>query len=223
MAVQQLRVNAPSNVSLTDGNTYDAIAGKSAEQLIAELHGKYYTQTYRQKLWHASITTATAIPIFATNMTPNFAIVNPPGNNTYIVLARINVGFVAGTSVASTIGYAYLPGINPGMVGTLNTVSTFTAGPAIQPGIVGQKYGGNALFLSSMTVGGAVNQWTVHKWSNMSAGVVTATSTAAAFSMWEDFDGMVVIPPGVGWAPMSQPALVTTMQISVSAYEVPFP
>lgn len=190
---------------------------------ISQLHGKYYTQASSGNVWHASITTASAIPIFATNMTPNFGFFNPAGNNKAIVLINCVIGFVAGTSVASTIGYAFLNPAGSAMAGTAAPISTFTAGPAMRGGIVGQTYGGSVQFASSMTVGGVVSAWTTYKWSNFSTGVITATSTAAAFTMEEDFEGSIIIPPNTAFAPMSQPAMASTMQVSMSFYEIPWP
>ena len=61
MPAIQIQPGPPSNNSATDGQLYTMLGGKSTEGIVAELHGKYYTQNYRQKLWHANITTATAI------------------------------------------------------------------------------------------------------------------------------------------------------------------
>ena len=47
-------VNAPANASIADGSQPIALMGKSAELIVAELHGKYYTQAYRNNLFNGS-------------------------------------------------------------------------------------------------------------------------------------------------------------------------
>ena len=217
----QVRTSALSNTSGTDGNPYDMLGGKQAEAIVAELHGKYYTQTYRGKIWNASLTTASAIPLFATNATPNFFIHNPAGNMTNIVLVRINIGFHAGTGIAGAIGYAYLPNAGSGGLGTAAPYSAITAGPALRSGLVGQPYTGNVIFGSAATIGGAVpSALTVYRWSNLSQGA-PITSTTSIYSMYEDFDGTVVIPPNTAFCLVGSIAIAETFMISLVAYEAP--
>jgi len=47
MPISQLRTANIPSTSLADNSTPDALAGKAGEAIVAELHGKYYTQTYR--------------------------------------------------------------------------------------------------------------------------------------------------------------------------------
>jgi len=216
MPTVQVRVAAPTNVSATDNNVYDLLGGKSQEAIVSELHGKYFTQTYRGRLWHASITAATAIPAFATNATPNFGIFNPAGNNTAVVLARFNVGFAAGTGIAGQIGYAYLNPAGTAPAGTAAPVSAYTAGPAIQSGVAGGKYAGNIIFGSSFTIGGVVSALTIHKWANLSQGA-PITTTAAMYSLFEDFDGTVIVPPNTLWCPVASAAIAETSMITLRA------
>lgn len=223
MPVSQVRVGNPTNVSLSDNNVYDQLGGKQGDAMVSELHSKYFTQTYRGAMWHASNATASpvAIPLFATNCTPTFAILNPAGNTTAIVPTRINFGWTAGTGIAGCIGYAYLPIVGQG-VGTAAAVSTYTVGPSIKSGIVGKSYAGNAAFWISATIGGAVVTPSLYKWSNIGQGA-PITSTASMWSLFEDFDGTVIIPPGQLWFPIASVAIAETFQISLSAYEIPWP
>lgn len=216
-----VRTQAISNTSGTDGSDYPLLGGKMGEGIVAELHGKYYTQTYRQKLWCASLTSASAIPLAATNATPNFIIWNPAGNQTNVVLVRLNVGFSAGTGVAGTIGYSYIPLAGAGVAGT-SAISAFTAGPALQSGVIGQKYGGNVLFGSAATVTGTAPNIPVRwRWSNLSQGAAL-TSTAAMYSLYEDFDGNGILPPNTALYLDASVAIAETVMISLIAYEMPF-
>ncbi len=212
----------PSDMSGTDGQPYDLLLGKQSEGIFSELHGKYYTQTYRGRLWSASLATATAIPALATNATPNFFVVNPAGNMTNVVLVRLNVGFVAGTGIAGQIGYAYLPNAGGGGVGTLAPFSAFsTVAAGIKSGKIGQLYAGNIMFGSAATIGGVVpSALTLWRWSNLSQGA-PITTTATAYSLFEDFDGTAILPPNTGFALVATAAIAETMMISLIAYEAP--
>lgn len=191
-------------------------------QLVDSLHGRYYTQCAKGALWSATLATASAIPIFATNVTPNFIIWNPAGNTTNVVLCRLNIGFSAGTGVAGAIGYAYLPNAGGGATGTAAPMSAFTAVAAgIKSGVIGKTYAGNIQFGSAATISGTVpSAATLHRWSNLSQGA-PITSTPAAYSLFEDFDGTVIIPPNTAWFPVGTPAPAETFMISLVAYEVP--
>lgn len=210
--------NIPDNVA-----PVNQLGGSSGEAVVAELHGPYFTQTYRGKCWHASNATGSpvAIPLFATNATPTFGIFNPAGNNTAVVLKRICFGWTAGTGIAGSIGYAYLNPAGTATAGTAAPISTSTAGPTIQNGIVGTPYSGNIVFGTSFTIGGAVSALKMHKWSGIGQGA-PITSTAAMWTLFEDFDGTVIVPPNTLWCPVASVAIAETFQISLSAYEIPW-
>src|SRR5712664_361685 len=100
MPLMQVQPGAIPASSLPDGPPAPLLGGRSGEAIVAELHGKYYAQTYRGKAWNLTLTTASAIPLFATNATPNFFIWNPVNSSVNCVLVRFTVGFSAGTGVA---------------------------------------------------------------------------------------------------------------------------
>lgn len=223
MPLNQLTVRPPT--PLPDASQpIDVIGGKFGETLVSQLHPPLFNQAMRNNLWTASNATGSpvAIPLFATNATPTFGIFNPAGNNKAFVLQRYNVQFTAGTGIAGGIGYAYLSPAGSAAAGTAAPISTFTAGPAMKSGIVGQTYGGNLIFGISFTIGGAVSALTLHRWSNLSQGA-PITSTASFWNLYEDFDGGVIIPPGTLWAPVASVAIAETCQESVVGYEIPWP
>lgn len=220
--ILEARVKAPPNVSSTDGSTYEASLGKLQELLFSELTGKYFTLNYRGKVWAASLTSASAIPVAATNATPNFIVWNPSGNTTAVALIRLNVGFAAGTGVAGMIGYSYIPNAGSA-VATAASISAFTAGPAIQSGIGGTAYGGNVKFGTAATVTGTGNGIPVRwRWSNLSQGA-PITTTTSVYSLYEDFDGTMILPPNVAFYIDASAAIAETMMISLVAAEVPWP
>jgi hypothetical protein len=221
MILQGQIVPLPSS-NLPDGSNQNLLQGKSGEGIFAELHGKYLTQAYRGKLWNASITTASAIPAAATNATPNFIIWNPAGNTSAVVPVRLNVGFAAGTGIAGQIGYTYVPNAGTG-IATAAAFSTLTAGPAIRSSIAGAAYLGNVLFGTAATGTGTAPYVPVRwRWSSLSQGA-PITTTASAYTLFEDFDGSLILPPNTAFYLDATAAIAETMMISLVAYEIPWP
>lgn len=205
---------------LTD-QPQNLMGGRMGEAMVAELHGKYFTQNYRGKLWHAALTAASAVPVFATNATPNWAIWNPAGNSTAVVLTRMNFGFSAGTGIAGQIGYAYLPNAGAA-IGTAAPMSAVTTG-TITMGVVGQTYSGQVKFLTAATLTGTgISALTNYRYSCVSQGA-PITSTAAMYNLWEDFDGTVIIPPNTLFCVVASTAIAETGMIAGTAYEIPYP
>lgn len=219
MPLMQGQPSAPSATSLPDGQTATQLFGRQAEGVVTELHGKYYVQTYRGKAWNLTLTTASAIPVFATNATPNFFIWNPPGSGVNCVPIKLAIGFSAGTGVAGAIGYAFLTGVNA-LVGTAAPVSAATK-LALNSGICGGVYGGLTIGGTAATIGGvAPNALTLYRQSNLSQGA-PITTTAAAYSLFEEFDGTVIIPPSTLFCLVGTPAPAETFMISLAGYDAP--
>jgi len=196
-----------------------SVVGSSGEAVYSELHGKYYTQNYNGKLWIASLTSASAIPVAATSATPNFIVWNPASNNQNVIPVSISVGFAAGTGIAGAIGYSYIP--NAGStVATGAAMSAFTAA-TIRGGVAAKAYAGKVLFGTAATVTGTGNSVPVRwKWSQFSQGA-PLTSTAAAYSLIEHFDGSLILPPGAAFYVDASAAIAETVMISLVAYEAP--
>lgn len=224
MPLAQVQVGAPPNTNLPDGSIQNQLGGKAGEGMVSQLHGRLFSQTYRRNLWVASnaVGSPVAIPLMATNATPTFGIFNPAGNTTAVVLVKWNAGWTAGTGIAGSIGFAYLPNAGTAPAGTAAPISTYTAGPSIKMGMVGQTYGGNVLFGISFTIGGAVQALTLHRWSPVGQGA-PITSTAAIYTVGEEFDGSVIVPPNTLYAPVASVAIAETFQQSLVAYEIPYP
>lgn len=222
MPVIQGICRAPSNVSGTDGNSYDLMIGKVGALMVAEMHGKYMFQNYRGNVASASLSSASAMVAPATNATPNFAIWNPAGNNTAAALIKVNYGYVSGTPAAATIGYSYVPYAGATIGGT-SAISAFTA-LTVKSGIVGKTYAGNILAGSAATVTGTgISAGALLRYSGISTGAIPSASVAEGMNMVDEFDGNMIVPPGVMWYPVTSAASVATYLISAVWEEIPWP
>lgn len=218
----QVRVGAPSNVNGTDNQLYDLLGGKSSEAIVAELHGKYFTQNYRGNLFYASLTSASALVAPATNATPNFALWNPAGNNVAVSLVRASYGYVSGTPAAGVIGYQYVPYAGSTIGGT-SAVSAFTT-VTVRSCIVGKGYAGNVLAGSAATVTGVgIAAEVTARYTGLSQGILAAASVPPGLNMNDEFDGTMIVPPGFLWFPITSAASSATYMISAIWEEVPWP
>ena len=105
------------------------LAGKTAELMVAGLHGNLYTATYRGMMFHGYNTTASAIPITSTTA-PTFILWNPYGSGVNCVLVHYVVGYAAGTNVEGNVQLAVIQGAGA-MVATGAPITAFTDGPTL--------------------------------------------------------------------------------------------
>ena len=202
MPATQIQVGAPSNVSATDGGLYTQLGGKSTEGIIAELHGKYYTQNYRGNMFMVSTVGAgLAIPILST-MAPTLVLWNPLGSGKNAVLVRASL---ANTNNATTAAGAIflMADFNAG-----NTIATGACFTAFTQAALGTNLfncmlgGGNVSVMKSSAT--ATNTLTAASTLIVatlgSSGVGTVAGMVAANSapaIVYDFDGSIIVPPGV--------------------------
>lgn len=118
----------PTTISQFDGssNVQDAL-GKAGETMVAELHGKYYTQSYRGSMFWATQVATTAPAIYTATAVTSFGLWNPTGSGKNCVLSKIiYVPTVAGASVVNTLGLAVTQNTGSAL-GTAAPLSAITA------------------------------------------------------------------------------------------------
>lgn len=196
-------VGAPSTTSAADGSNQPLLQGKAAEAIVAELHGKWYTNAYRGNVFIGSTALAgTTMPVNANNLVSTFTLWNPLGSGKNLELISYDLG-VAGTTTA-VIGSVALVG----QVGIGATIVIPTSQTALTPinGLVGAGSAAQGRLFSAATLTGTPS---VFASLGISFGT-TGASPGPATAHYE-FDGKLIIPPGV---------LVTT--VSTAAQTQPF-
>lgn len=180
MAIMQGVVNAPSSISATDGTNPLVLQGKAGEILAAELHGKWYTASYRNRVFNASTVAAgTTIPISSTTA-PTFTLYNPLGSGVNVELISTDVGLTNATSVVSPIALALTSGL----------VVAPTSVTAITPwsGNLGGSGVAQAKVYSAATLAAA---------STTFLNLFSVSATSGAFPNFHyDFDGKIIVAPG---------------------------
>lgn len=195
MPVMYGAVGAPSTTSAADSSNLPILQGKQSEMIVSELHGKYYTQTYRSNVfWASAAATGIITTIFSNTTYVGLLLWNPQGSGKNLVPIRALQGRILAATTVCSFGHSYL--INAGAgVGTAAPVTAFTAitatrGSANNPGLTGQ---GSSVAL----VGGGATFTTALGWGRAN-GLAVGTETTAIVEQpfVEDFDGHLVIPPG---------------------------
>jgi hypothetical protein len=204
-------VAAPSTTSAADGTNLPLLQGKQGEGIVAEIHGRHYTQNYRGNLFFASTAaTGVTISIFSNASYTGLALWNPQGSGKNLSVIRT---LWAQTTVATTAagqGYAWLnnAGASLGTAAPISALSTTGVirgtGQCSVPGI-GASVVQNAVISATLT--------TAMTWGRFSGGAIGtgATTVQASLGVVADvFDGDMIIPPGTFWAMTSSAASAST-------------
>lgn len=213
MSLNQVTVYNPSNTSSADGSTLTALAGKAGEQIVTELHGKWYTQAYRGNVFIGSTALAgTVIPINAASLVSTFTLWNPLGSGKNLEMISYDLG-IAGTTTAviGSIGLVYQAGIGAGIV--IPTSQTALTPVNAMVGL------GNAPVGKLLSAGTLTGTPTVLGSLGISFGT-TGASPGPATAHYE-FDGKLIIPPGVLVTTVSTAAQTQAMQQQFIWAEVP--
>jgi hypothetical protein len=216
MALNQGQVIDVTQSSATDGNQYIAPLGRQTEQLVTELHGKYYTQAYRGRLFHGSINTAAAIPVTSATGLTGPVLWNKTGNSRNMVLVRLTLGWTGTTEAPGAFQLAWAG--NAGS--TVATGALMTAFTAVTPynANLGSGTAATCFMGSAATLTAAMTQFITLGFSHLTT---TGTSTFGSFQIIYDFDGTLIIPPGVAATIVATTATASLYTSTVSWYESP--
>ena len=180
------------------------------------MDGYIAQQALAKKLFIGSTTNA-GVTVPAYNATSQvFGLWNPAGTNKNLVLVKFQAGLVSlGTEAVSALGLSYLTNTGAS-IATGSPVTAFTETSAIG-GFIGQENDAKGRFTLSATISAPTFFYSLGL-SNNSTDISTSQEGLVQFQ--HDFDGQIVIPPGVyvGLGGSVAPGLV--MQASLSWFEV---
>lgn len=180
MPIMYGAVGAPSTTSAADGANQPVLQGKSGEFVATELHGKWYTSTYRGKTFIGS-TAAAGVTIPASNATAaTFALYNPLGSGVNMELVSLQIGDANATMVVNTLGLGLISGL----------LVAPTALTAIAPlnALLGGASGAQGKIYSAATLAAAASAF---YW------MFNVGATTGAFpNFGHEFDGRVILAPG---------------------------
>lgn len=220
MPLNQGQVIDISQTSATDGNQYTAPLDRQSAQVVTELHGKYYQWAFRGRLFIGSTPIAgVAIPI-SSSTAPTPCLWNPIGSGVNAVLVRYTAAYTGGTGVVTGFGYYALTGAGS-VIGAANAPVSAFAATTPTNAMVGFGAASKVKWSSTGTVT-LTAAGTLVKAMNMGQAVTAATNTnLPQGGIVEDFDGTLIIPPGVLFYPAGTAASGDTFAQSLVWYEAP--
>ena len=209
----------PSGAASADGSTPSINMGRANEALVAELHGKYFTQCYRGNVFLASTTAAGVVVPIYTTLTPTYSVWNPAGSGKLLVPIVSLIGWTATTAALGS--YVWTATTNAGAnISTTAPFVAFGSGTALNANLGSGK-------VSQMRIGSGgtttlVAAPTFYRETGCQIIVTTAATGAAPGWIWRDeWDGAGIIPPGNAIHLMGTTAIATTVTVSLVYAEVP--
>lgn len=215
---------------LQDGVTAILRQGRSAEQIISELHGRFYEQAYRNALYTGGMTALTSISnvtftsaTLGATCTPIWGIWNPGTSTVNLVILQAILGITI-TAATATGGAPFVWAASTGNNSlTLGNVpvnrKTLTAS-----GSQAKVFGGAALtgltnnlvvICGSALTGGQSTSVTLVE------GTVAAPPSIAGGTTVENLDGSFIVPPGGVLALLATTTPVAHSAVSGGVWEEP--
>lgn len=175
--------------ALSDGVNGVLRQGRQGDQIISELHGRYYEGTFRKTRFggamQAVLATAT-IAGLSTSITGVSVLANPTGSGVNLVLEKVGIGIIIAPAAALVYGIATGQS-NTALSGTLTSLApkSKNVGSGVQP--IGQLYASAAI---TLPVAPTVDQVL----GALDTGAIT-TSPAGAGGVF-DLEGSIILAPG---------------------------
>lgn len=186
MAQNQVLI-VPPTASNQVGSTPFAVGGKQAEQLVSELHGKFYSAGYNNKMFRALATGFTNAAIAAT-VASKFAFVNPQGSGVNAEVVSTNIALVVEIAAVADVAWYWQNIVTN--VPTSPTAITAITSPIGGAGIP-QCVAYSALTAASGTTPVLLDLLASFQW-------VTAQATSTFGTIEKLHDGRLIVPPGIG-------------------------
>lgn len=174
-----------TSTSNADGSQPIAPLGKYGELLLSELHGKYYTHTYRGRMFAASQATTAVLIAPAAATLASFALYNPIGSGVNLVLVRFEMWVQTDPGTPIVGGYGLY----------VNTVvqAAATTGTALttQSCLLGSGVSSKGVAFTSATCPSNPVYWRAV--ANKQTGASTTIPYMPTFFI--DFDGTAIMAP----------------------------
>lgn len=183
-----------------DGAEVPARMGRMSEIIMAPYKGAYAEQCARGNVWFASAAAVT-VPVIAATLVSVFTVYNPPGSGKNLELIDFVAPLVLATSVVDGIGLYY-------STAAQTALGTFTTKGTPQCGLLGGGGSPAGQFYSAYTHSGTpLLACLMGGWG----AVTDANSDGPVFN----FNGKVIIPPGIAASVAMTTAAGTTSGITL--------
>lgn len=216
MATSEGRVGP---VPLGDGSQGTLRLERTGGLVVAQNHGDF-TEAASRGFMYSMFLAATSGTVAAGNIigaaaaaSTQFALFNPIGSGKNINLIRFNYGIISGTPTGGQIAHGVFTGGVPTLAANGTIRNNFVNGP-------GSVAIGYASAAGAALTGGTVGPVPLlgADFSNTATAQATTGTVGAAGYL----HGLVVLPPGTGWAPLHPGAGTTHLSsYSITWEEIP--
>ncbi len=190
-------VESQNNIRVPDGESHPVLQGKQSEIVTSQLHGKYYTQTYRGNVFWFTIANS-SIPGLSPTPPQDipFSLYNPVESGVNVVLFKYVLGYRSGNSLqGSNVSFAAY-----GIPNKANDVDLFNFTFTPSSGRNALLGGGRKnkavvgdISLSSAVQNGETDIFT----AGISETQTSAASSTNMMSLVVNFNGSMIVPPGI--------------------------
>lgn len=199
-------------VVYTDGTNPTFRLGRGGEQVITELHGKYWEQAFRGNLFVATMTAGVIMNPTGAALA-NWALYNPASSGKHLVPVRIDVVLTAAPGTPVIGAYVLVAQANP-----IAAAVTGTA-VSVNPAIIGSAAAAVGKPLSTTTF--PANPIIIRPFVTKLTGAITTIPDLPSFGI--DFDGTLGVAPGcaIGLQQLAADTTNASSLVSVVWEEVP--
>lgn len=195
-----------------------ARGGRMGDQIVSELHGKYYEQNSRGNVYKGLSASAGIALIVPATTGGHPTLWNPTGSGVNASIIRLSLSYVSGANAPTAIEWAAT--LNAGSnVGTGSPIATFTT---VNPsaGLVGGSVNNKVRWAPTTNTFTAAPVF--YEPTGIGLDTMAAASTNAPFTINVDYDGMLGLAPGTALSLCTQAATTTALfQVMVVWEEVP--
>ena len=180
--------------------------------------GKYYVDAFLGNVFVGTTAAAGVILPVYSNTAQTFVIWNPLGSGKNIIPINLTIGYVSTTAAASNFVLAYQTGCGAQSA----TASPITAITLATPVNMNLGAGNSSIAKFAPATATFTAGLTLLKSTGFNQLVTTAATTGGVGWTWrEDYDGTLIIPPGVALAVCGNIAPLQTNDVSLVWEESP--
>jgi hypothetical protein len=209
---------SPTQAGTPDGTPSSFNQGRANELLVAELHGKFFTQCYRGNVFYASTASGGAvIPISNSTAGITYSLWNPSGSGHLLVPITLYIGWTATTAALGSIVWSATTNAGSGLSSLSGFIAFGTSTTANA-----NLGAGNASVMRAATGGTTTLFAAATVYRNTGLTITPSAPTVAPGWVWrDDYEGSMVIPPGNAIHLMATTAIAITAEITTVWAEVP--
>src|SRR3990167_5204863 len=170
--------------ALREGDTGEGSIGRTGEQIVSGLHGKFYEQAKRGNVYSAATAVSGVAPGTAIGTTAAFALYNPLNSGLDLVVLRASMSYLSGT-------------LGIGFVNWIMHTAAVQAGAAVTGTAISVVRGNGT---SGVGVGKPLTTATVvagvlaRPFGNLPP--MLATSVLTPWRLDDEVNGALIVPPG---------------------------